>query len=147
VPLTELSFNSVSGLLRADSLLIHGMPLPHSGTTENLYTEIPKVLNSLIPNVQITPDMISVTHRLPTQQATVSNSTPRVPPIVVRFTRRQIRSSLMANRKALKGKHIVLTDHLTPARSSLLRKATALVTAQKLGGAWSHKGKILAKTV
>src|SRR5580698_2026691 len=36
---------------RADSILIHGLLLPQPGTTENLYTKIPSVLNNLIPNI------------------------------------------------------------------------------------------------
>jgi archaellum component FlaC len=137
---------------RADSILIHGMPLPQTGTVEDLYTEIPHVLNNLIPNMHLTPDMISVTHRLPSQtQPNISSgsstSTNRTPPVVVRFTRRFVRSQLMANRKHLKGKHIVLTDHLTPARSALLRKATTMVNAHKIAAAWTQDGKLLLKTL
>jgi archaellum component FlaC len=142
------SIDSLEQYTRADSILIHGLPLPQTGSDQNLYTEIPTILNSLIPTIHLTPEMISVTHRLPTQaQSASSPSSSRPPPVVVRFTRRLTRTTLMANRKLLKGKHIVLTDHLTPARSSLLKKATSLVTNQKIGGAWSHEGKILIKTL
>jgi hypothetical protein len=146
----QQSIDNLEQYTRADSILIHGLPLPQFGSDENLYTEIPAVLNNLIPTVHLTPEMISVTHRLPTQPnaATASSSsTTRPPPVVVRFTRRLTRSTLMANRKLLKGKHIVITDHLTPARSALLKKATALTNSHKLGAAWTHDGKILIKTL
>jgi hypothetical protein len=131
---------------RADSLLIHGLPLPSSGATEDLYSLVPSTLNNLIPTVHLTSEMISVVHRLPAQSATnQSSAVSRPPPVVVRFARRQVRATLMSNRKLLKGKNLVLSDHLTPARASLLKRASALVTANKILAAWSQDGKILVK--
>jgi hypothetical protein len=134
---------------RADSLLIHGMPLPQLGTTEDLYSDIPRMINSLIPSVQLTPEMISVTHRLPSsmQPSTSLQRPTRPPPIVIRFTRRLTRTTLMANRKQLKGKPIVISEHLSPFRSALLKKANSLVSAHKLTAAWSQDGKILVKSL
>jgi hypothetical protein len=51
----------------------------------------------------------------------------------------------MSNRRQLKGKTLVITDHLTPARAALLKKASALVAGQKIMSAWSQDGKILVK--
>jgi len=132
---------------RADSVLLHGFPLPQSGTTENLLTDIPTTLNRLIPNIHLTPENISVCHRLPSASTPSSGPATRPPPVVVRFTRRHTRTLLMQNRKALKGKPIVITDHLTPTRAALLKKASALVAAHKLSSCWSQDGKILVKSM
>jgi hypothetical protein len=95
--------------------------------------------------------MISAVHRLPSSTAASasggSGSPPRPPPIVIRFVRKQTRSVIMTNRKLLRGKTISITDHLSPSRSNLLKKATALVASQKLQSAWSHDGKILVKNL
>jgi hypothetical protein len=147
----QLSLETLEQYTRNDSLLIHGVALPPSGAPpENLYHEIPDLLNRLIPAVQLTSSMISVAHRLPSAN-TPSNGasslrTPRPPPIVVRFTHKSTRIALIANRKLLKGKTVVLTEHLTPSRAALLKKANALVTSQKLTSAWSQDGKILVRT-
>ena len=136
---------------RADSLLIHGISLPPPGGSEDLYTDVPVTLNRLIPSTHLSPDMISVVHRLPTQQPTAasgsSSTAPRPPPIVVKFVRRQIRSELMSNRRLLKGKNVVLSDHLTPTRAALLKRANSLVNDGKLAAAWSQDGKILCKSL
>jgi hypothetical protein len=146
----QLSIDNLEQYSRSDSILIHGFPLPAGGAQENLYTEIPSILNNLIPSVNLTPDMISVTHRLPSQahpnSASTSNQPSKPPPIVVRFARKATRIALLANRRHLKGKSIVLTEHLTPARAALLKKATALVNTQKLSSAWTQDGKVLVKT-
>jgi len=144
-----LSLDNIEQYSRADSLLVHGLPLPPPGNAENLYCDIPSVLNRLIPTMRLTPECISVTHRLPSPSLPSHASGPplRPPPVVVRFGRRQTRTILMQSRKALKGQHVVLTDHLTPSRAALLKKASALVTAQKILSAWSQDGKLLIKSL
>lgn len=144
----SLAVDNLEQYSRAESLLVHGLPLPAQGNNENLFNEIPLVLNRLIPNIRITPECISITHRLPSaaSSSTASPST-RPPPVLVRFTRRITRTTLMQNRKSLKGQSIVLTDHLTPARATLLKKASTMVNDHKLGSAWSQDGKILVKNL
>jgi hypothetical protein len=74
-------------------------------------------------------------------------SSRKPPPVLIRFTRKLTRVNIMANRRFLKGKSISISDHFTPVRASILRKATALVTSSKLTGAWSQDGRILVKTL
>jgi len=134
---------------RSDSVLLHGLPLPQPGQSEDLYTIIPDTLNRLIPMVHFSGEQISVAHRLPSanqlQSGSAVSSAQKPPPVVIRFTRKATRVALMANRRQLKGKSIVLTDHLTPVRSALLKKASALVIAHKISSAWSQDGKVLVK--
>jgi hypothetical protein len=142
---------SLEQYTRSDSVLLHGLPLPQ-GQPEDLYNSIPQVLNNLIPSAHLTADQISIAHRLPSSSPPNSGSSAsasafpsRPPPVVIRFVRKATRVALMSNRRQLKGKGIVLSDHLTPARAALLKKASALVTDRKLASAWSQDGKILVK--
>jgi hypothetical protein len=137
---------------RSDSVLVHGVPLPPSGQAEDLLSTVPTVINSLLPGVNLSPDLISAIHRLPSAAAGSSagasqQSSRKPPPVLIRFTRKLTRVNIMANRRFLKGKSISISDHLTPVRASILRKATALVTSSKLTGAWSQDGRILVKTL
>jgi hypothetical protein len=149
-----LALDSADQYSRAESLIVHGIPLPTNGATENLYTSIPATLNPLIPGINLIPEMISVAHRLPSttqSSATLAGSSStrplRPPPVVFRLTRRLIRSEIMAGRRHLKGTSVVITDHLTPARATLLKKANVLATNGKILSAWSQDGKILVKNL
>jgi len=53
----------------------------------------------------------------------------------------------MSKRKLLKGKRVLITEHLTQKKSQALKKANELVSANKLLSAWTHDGKVLAKTL
>jgi hypothetical protein len=131
------------------NLLIHGVPLPANGQNEDLYQLIPNLLNSNMPGQSLSPEMISIAHRLSSARTSAPNGStnPHPPPIIVRFIRRVTRDGLLANRKLLKGKRITLTEHLTTGRSQLLKKASALATARKIDSAWSKDGKIIIKTL
>ena len=134
---------------RSENILLHGLPLPQDGSTEDLYKLVPETINRHMPGITLAPDMISVVHRLaPNRQSTAGSSTTsnKPPPVVMRLVRRSIRNSLLANKKLLKNKSISLTEHLTPRRSQLLRKANALVVDHKINSAWSQEGRVLVKT-
>jgi hypothetical protein len=137
---------------RVDNLLIHGLPLPPNPADENLYLSVPDALNQHFGGMGITPEMISVVHRLPaarpsTDAASSSRTTNKPPPIIIKFVRRATRINLLQNRRQLKGKQLVITEHLTPKRAGLLKKANGLVQARKLISAWSQDGKVLVKTL
>jgi TolA-binding protein len=135
---------------RVDNMLIHGVPAPQPNTQENLYTLIPEILNRNFENLNLSSEHISIAHRLPPprpQSATSASSRQTPPPIIVKFTRRVIRNNLLANKKSLKGRSISISEHLSPRRASLLKKASTLVLSKKIGSAWSQEGKILVKTL
>ena len=71
----------------------------------------------------------------------------RPPAVMVQFVSKRLRNHVISKRRDLKGKRLMLSDHLTARRSLLLRKATDLVAANKLQAAWSSEGKILIKTL
>ena len=132
---------------RIDNVLVHGVPLPPSGQTENLFEVIPNILNKLLPAVSLTPETISAVHRLPSASHNAASSTPKPPPVVVKFVRRQTKNFVMVNRKFLKGKQTVISEHQSPSRSALLKKASQLAAANKVQSAWSQDGKILLRSL
>src|SRR5688572_9833529 len=100
------------------------------------------VVDSLAPNmrnIELKKEHINVAHRIsaprqanltrPSAPSSTSTVTPnRPPPIIVRFLQREVRNSILANRRQLKGKPISISEQLTNRRSQLLRKSNELVT-------------------
>jgi hypothetical protein len=72
---------------------------------------------------------------------------PKPLPIIVQFSNKKLRNEALSHRKLLKGRGFSVTEQLTTARASLLRKCTELVGAGKLMGAWCHDGRILIKSL
>ena len=141
---------------RSDNLIVYGIPLPADGSNETDVRQL--VVDSLGPNmrnIDLKKEHINVAHRLSaSRQASHGQATPspsstvnlnRPPPIIVRFTQREIRNSILANRRQLKGKPISISEQLTNRRSQLLRKTNELVAQHKVISTWSHDGRILIK--
>lgn len=122
----------------ADNILIHGI------TTENddadLENKVISIVNANLQGINATTADISVVHRIKT--ATPNN---KPAPVVIRFTRRSVRNRILQNRKQLKGKSVSITEHLSPSRNDLLKKATQLVHEHKVSATWSQGGRILVK--
>jgi hypothetical protein len=131
---------------KSENLLFHGVQLPNDGTQEDLYISLPLLINQHFVGFNLVPEDISVTHRLSAPRATSDPSRPtRPPPVIVRFTRKSTRNRLLAERRQLKGKPLVVTEHLTAARVQLLQKANQLATSRKIASAWSKDGRIVIK--
>jgi hypothetical protein len=144
----KLDQESLEQYSRADSSILHGLPLPTQNASEDLFKSVPALLNSHIRDLNLTHEMISAMHRLPgslPSGPTSSNRPARPPPVVIRLVRKQVRSAIMSGRKSLKGTGLGISDHLTPARAALLKKANALVSDGKATAAWSQDGKVLMK--
>jgi hypothetical protein len=139
---------------RNDNLLFHGIPLSVDNSSDaDLGKVIIDVVNKNFSGLAITESDISIAHRTgPNRQpqplqgtSTQINQPVRPPPIVVRFSRRSVRNSILSQRKQLKGKNISITEQLTMHRSKLLKKASELVSQHKVQSAWSHDGRVLVK--
>ena len=133
------SVEEVDQYSRVDNLLIHGVQLPAAGQAEDLFTAVSQTINQFMPDVHLTSDVISTVHRLsaPKQSAAPNSSTTvnKPPAIVVRFTHSAVKTSILSQRKLLKGKNITISEHLCAPRVQLLKKATTLVTTHKLQAA------------
>jgi len=135
---------------KCSNLLIHGIPV-QSNTPGAVETNLDKRVVDYITtnlNVNITEADINAVHRLNknTTNSTASNSN-KPAPIIIQLCSRKMRAQILTNRKLLKGKGVLITEHLTAKKAQLLKKATDLVTLNKLNGAWAHDGKILGKTL
>lgn len=133
--------------MRGDNLLIHGVQLPADGSPEtNVQQIVLDTLNSHIPELHLTAEHVSVSHRIPQRNQPSTNTAARPPPIIIRFSHRHARNRLLGLRKQLKGKAISVTEQLTAKRAQLLKKASDLVVSKNIQSAWSHDGKVLVKS-
>lgn len=121
---------------RKENLLIHGIPYSPNEDTTNLVVQ--SVKENLGLNILSTD--ISVSHRLGRR-----NDRQRPPPIIARFVRRRVRDDIMHNRAKLKGKGLVITDHLSPRKAALLAKTAPLVREGRIKQSWSYDGQIWIK--
>jgi len=150
IELQSQAIDDLEQYSKGSNLLIHG--IPHQISTQG---EIEKDLDKCVADyittnlgISVTEADINAAHRL-TRNATntAGNSSNKPAPIIIQLCNRKTRAKILANRKLLKGKSVLITEHLTSKKSQLLKKATDLVTLNKLNGAWAHDGKILAKTL
>jgi hypothetical protein len=147
---------------RSDNILIHGIPLPTDGSREtNLKQAVVDKINDAMNGTYLVSDQISALHRLgpvkagparPQGSPSAANSSPAPPAtappaIIVRFSSHEARNYILQNRRLLKGKRISVTEQLTIRRASLLKKASTLVQAGKIGSAWSNEGRVLIKSL
>ena len=65
---------------RVDSVIVHGVPLPPQGQTENLMETLPPLLHRLMPAVTLSPNDISTVHRLPSSTPNSSATSGRQKP-------------------------------------------------------------------
>jgi len=133
---------------RNDNLLIHGVPLPADNSAEtNLEDVIADIVKSNFPNVVMNKSDISVAHRVGSSQNPTAGARAKPPPVIVRFSRRVVRNEILHSRKLLKGKNLAITEHLTPRRAELLKKASLLATDGRIDSAWSRDGRIIVKSL
>ena len=125
---------------RGSNILVHGIQLPQDNSTEtDIWDKTIDVINSNL-NLNITPVDVNSIHRLPrtaargaaaSDPAASDPAANRPPAVIVQFVSKRLRNHVISKRRDLKGKRLMLTDHLTARRSLLLRKATDLVAANK----------------
>lgn len=130
---------------RNANVLIHGIQImPDDSIDNKLSGRLTHLLNSNL-GITIRDTDIVAAHRV-RKSATAQTDASRPPAVLVQFNSRRTRDAVIAKRKLLKGKGFSITEQLTNRRMSLLKKATELVNQQNLQSAWSHDGRILAKT-
>ena len=123
---------------RRQNLEIVGIPETQGEDTNKLVIEVAKMLN-----IEVTPDQISTSHRLPTRRTRHENNSIKTfpPPIIVRFVNRDVRNKIYANRKLTRDldcnkfsvygtKSVFINENLTRPRKKLLwmtkQKATRI---------------------
>ena len=135
---------------RRQNLEIAGIPVQDGEDTNAVVMEVAKLLD-----VDILPSHISTSHRLPKKIGQNGNVI-RTPPIIVRFTNRDIRNKLCANRKHTRTldlkkfsvndtKKIFINENLTQSRKRLFWKTKQRAKNENWKYYWTHNGSILAK--
>ena len=108
----------------------------HRVSHEEFNLFIANELNKFFPNLAIKPNDIDIAHPIKSRKGNKAD-----PVVVVRFYRRSLRHDIYANKKLLKGKSLVITEHLTQENLYLLRRTKEIYGKNN---AWSNSGVIYA---
>ena len=131
---------------RRDCLEFNGVPEMPSENTDELVTEMCKLIA-----VDIQPSDVSVSHRLPSRKGTT-------PPIIAKFTRRNIRDAVYHNKGRLRGLNssnlvgssqsvnkLYINESLTPKAKELFYKVREFRRKYNFKYAWNKNGKSYVK--
>ena len=135
---------------RRQNLEIVGVPEKEDENTNAIVLEVAKMLD-----VDIMSSHISTSHRLPKKKASSRNNSGSSP-IIVRFTSRDIRNQIYANRKKARfvdlknfsvsdTKNIFVNENLTPTRKQLFWKTKQEVKNNSWKYIWTHNGNVFVK--
>ncbi len=129
---------------RRENLLIHGLAPSQiekeCGSEEYAAT----LLKECFPQIGLVSSDISIAHRIPAKGN-------KPGPLIVRFARRSVRNKILLSRRAkrnyeaLQSKRISITEHLTPSRQNLLKKARAIAADYRAVCSWSRDGQIFIR--
>ena len=135
---------------RRQNLEIVGISEKEDENTNAIVLEVAKMLD-----VDIMSSHISTSHRLPKKKASSRNNSGSSP-IIVRFTSRDIRNQIYANRKKARfvdlknfsvsdTKNIFVNENLTPTRKQLFWKTKQEVKNSSWKYIWTHNGNVFVK--
>ena len=119
---------------RRNCLLVHGVEEKNNEDTDQVSLDI---FNKDL-NLEVSQTDLDRSHRLGKPRA--SGGKPR--PIIVKFSRCNVRNSVFKNKKKLKGKGVAITESLTKKRMDALTKAK---DEHRFNNVWTLEGKILYK--
>ena len=141
---------------RRQNLEIVGVPYTEGENTNEIVTEIAKLIE-----VDVKPDDISTSHRLPVRSRSSSDDNNRKAikfhaPIIVRFVGRDIRNKIFANRKlarnldlekfSVKGtERLFINENLTQQRKKLFWLAKQKMKAADFKFIWTSNGSIFVR--
>ena len=140
---------------RRECLEIRGIPQPDDGSSEST-DQIVKDIGKLV-DVDIMDQDISVSHRLPQRKQMSCGQMPRrnvgPPPIIVKFTRRNIKERLYGARRKLsesttsdlgyfEENKIYLAEILTEINRELFRACLSVKKELKFNYIWTYNGRI-----
>ena len=143
---------------RRECIEIRGIPQPDDGSSEST-DQIVKDIGKLV-DVDITDQDISVSHRLPQRKQTSYGQMPRrnagPPPIIVKFTRRNIKERLYGARRKLsesttsdlgyfEENKIYLAESLTEINRELFRAYLSVKKELKFNYIWTYNGRIFLR--
>jgi hypothetical protein len=122
---------------RAKHIIVQGLP-----ETTNTMTSLRDLMNRMGLFIPPAPHVfVDVAHRLGKERSAAELAAHGPRPVLVKFANLTDRDSFYQNKKMLKGTKIFISESLTPARVSLLKRAKDVYGATK---AWSSGGRIFA---
>ena len=135
---------------RRQNLEIVGAPEKEDENTNAIVLEVAKMLD-----VDIMSSHISTSHCLPKKTSSSRNNSSSSP-IIVRFTSRDIRNQIFANRKNARfvdlknfsvsdNKNIFVNENLIPTRKQLFWKTKQQVKNNSWKYIWTHNGNVFVK--
>ncbi|XP_078001141.1 uncharacterized protein LOC144453684 [Glandiceps talaboti] len=135
---------------RRNNLEIHGIQEQPGEDTDALVMKV-----ATAAGIRISQTDIDVSHRLPSRRQ-CSNTKPST--IIVRFTRRTVRSNIYNARKNIKNKstrdmnidnndqnRVYINENLSPTNKQIFYKANERKKMKKWKFIWTNKGKIFVK--
>ena len=146
VLVSEGEVEQLKQYIRRDMLEIHGVPITED---ENTNLIVQKVVELADPLMTFEQSEISISHRLPSRQG-------QIPPIIVKFVRRDMRDKIYKMRRGLSSKtalhlgyhlesRLFINESLTQQSRALLRAAKAFKRDHHYKFVWTKYGKILLK--
>ena len=144
--LAESDMENLKQYLRRDMLEIHGIPVTSGENTNSL---VKKVVNLIEPDLELADQEISTSHRLPAAEG-------HIPPIIVKFTRRDTRNRIYSQKRNLSSKkasdigfqqqsRIYLNESLTQKSRMLLKKVKEFKINHHYKFLWTRQGKVFLK--
>ena len=141
--LAESDMENLKQYLRRDMLEIHGIPVTSGENTNSL---VKKVVNLIEPDLELADQDISTSHRLPAAEG-------YIPPIIVKFTRRDTRNRIYSQKRNLSSKkasdigfqqqsRIYLNESLTQKGRMLLKKVKEFKINHHYKFLWTRQGKV-----
>ena len=130
-------------------LEIHGVPFSRH---ENKNAIVLKIAEIIAPDLEIDEHEISTSHHLPTANSDF------IPPIIVKFTRRDTRDRIYNSKRRLKSKKasdlglgftqdskLYINESLTKKSKELLKKVKSHARAHNFKFIWTRFGKVFIR--
>ena len=130
--------------IRRDMLEIHGVPVSSNENTNNITIQIGQLLD-----INIEKSDISISHRLPSKEG-------YIPPIIVKFTRRDVRNLMLNQKKRLRSissldlglnqeSKLYLNESLTQRGRLLLKAVKSFKRDFNYKFVWTSNGKVFLR--
>ena len=127
-------------------LEIHGIPITTGEYTNNI---VKKVVSLIEPDFELADQEISISHRLLAAEG-------YIPPIIVKFTRRDTRNKIYSQKRNLSSKkasdlgyqqqsRIYINESLTQKGRMLLKKVKEFKNNHHYKFLWTRHGKVFLK--
>ncbi|KAH9367553.1 hypothetical protein HPB48_001645 [Haemaphysalis longicornis] len=130
----RIALNDAEQYSRRKNIEVHGVPIKDEENLMDVLTEIAGKLQLSTPTVET----VSTAHRLKAKEG-------KIPPIIVRFRKRDDRDKWCAKRTTLREEGIFINENLTQYTKQLLWATKTKAREKNYKFAWTRNGKVLVK--